>query len=118
MSNLLKSRVVWVDYYKKAVFRRCVLKGRTRLIQRPIETRVLFKMFKARFKAFSTPFRLFASIQSVGNFLNFNICYNVGVVFRLVFCGTGFKTAPSLFFTRFQASKRNSGHVTFRGPTF
>ena len=33
------------------------------------------------------------------------------------FCGTGVSTAPYLFLTRFQASKRNCGHVTFRGPT-
>ena len=61
----------------------CHALGGTPLIQPSIGARVLFPMFKARFEAFSTPFRIFFDIPSVGNFLNFNIYFNVWVVFRL-----------------------------------
>ena len=54
-------------------------------------------MFKARLEAFSTPFRIFDDIQSVGNFLNFNICFNVWVVFGLVFEVRAFKQRPPYF---------------------
>ena len=57
-------------------------KGRTPLNQLSIGACVLLRMFEARFEAFWTPFRIFSNIQSVGNFLKFNICLNVGVVFR------------------------------------
>ena len=67
-----------------------------------IGARVFLPMFKARFEGFWTPFKIFSSIQSVGNFLNFNICFNVWVVFRLVFAVRAFKQHPPCFWPVFE----------------
>ena len=87
-------------------------------MQPSIGARVFLPVFKARFEAFSTPFRIFSDIQSVGNSLNFNIYFNVGVVFRLVFEVQTFKQCPPYFGPVFKPQNAIPGHVTFRGPTF
>ena len=76
---------------------RVTAEGRTPLMQPSIGTCVFLPMFKARFEAFWTPFKIFSDIQSVGNSLNFNIYFNVGVVFRLVFELRTFKQRPPYF---------------------
>ena len=67
-----------------------------------IGARVFLPMFKARFEGFWTPFKIFSSIQTVGNFFNFNICFNVWVVFRLVFAVRAFKQHPPCFWPVFE----------------
>ena len=77
-------------------------RGLTPLNMPSIGGRVFLPMLKARFEGFWTPFKFFSSIQSVGNFLNFNICFNVWVVFRLVFVVRAFKQHPLCFWPVFE----------------
>ena len=52
-----------------------VVEGRTPLNMPSIGARVFLPMFKARFEGFWTPFKIFSSIQSVGNFLFLTLTY-------------------------------------------
>ena len=83
-----------------------------------IGIRLFLPMFKARFEVFWTPFKIFSSVQSVGNFLNFNICFNVWVVFRLLFAVRAFKQHPPSFSSIFEPQNAIFNHVTWSKLTW
>ena len=90
------------------------LKGGTPLIQPPIGLHVKILHFNGRFEAFSARYELFSFYQPIQNRWKFNICFNVWVVFGLVFVVRACKQRPPCFWPVFkpQNAITTSSHYT------
>ena len=78
------------------------LKGGTTLNNRPIGLYVKILNFTGRFEAFLARYAMFLFYQPIQNRWKFNICFNVWVVFRLVFAVRAWGTISDFAFFVFE----------------
>ena len=90
------------------------LKGGTTLNKPPIGLHVKILNFNGRFEAFSARYGMFLFHQPIQNRWKFNICFNVWVVFRLVFAVHACKQRPPCFWPVFKPQNAipTSSHYT------
>ena len=89
----------------KSHIRRCVL-IRAHISKYVLHRRTcLCQCLKLDLRAFGCRSKFFSTIHSVGNFLNFNICFNVWVVFRLFFLRNGHLNSTVPVFDPFSSLK-------------
>ena len=92
----------------------CAHKGGTTLNKPPIGLHVKILNFNGRFEAFSARYGMFLFHQPIQNRWKFNICFNVWVVFRLVFTVRACKQRPLCFWPVFKPQNviPTSSHYT------
>jgi len=88
---------IWPKFLFKAISGKKCLEGSTLLNNRPIEIHVKIPVFFARFEAFWAIIWIFDVIQPIQNRWNFNICFNVRVVFHLDFAQRAVEERPHCF---------------------
>ena len=90
------------------------LKGGTTLNKPPIGLHVKILNFNGPFEAFSARYGMFLFHQPIQNRWKFNICFNVWVVFRLVFTVRACKQRPLCFWPVFKPQNviPTSSHYT------
>ena len=88
--------------------------GGTTLNKPPIGLHVKILNFNGRFEAFSARYGMFLFHQPIQNWWKFNICFNVWVVFRLVFTVRACKQRPLCFWPVFKPQNviPTSSHYT------
>ena len=88
--------------------------GGTTLNKPPIRLHVKILNFNGRFEAFSARYGMFLFHQPIQNRWKFNICFNVWVVFRLVFTVRACKQHPRCFWPIFKPQNviPTSSHYT------
>ena len=90
------------------------IRGGTTLNKPPIGLHVKILNFSGRFEAFSARYGMFLFHQPIQNRWKFNICFNVWVVFRLVFAVRACKQRPPCFWPVFKPQNAipTSSHYT------